>query len=331
MSNRSRLVALLICALATVAQAPAQVIAPEFAANYSLTDLGSIAGVPPEYGGVFFLPGQPNTLYIGGDANVAAGAFYAVPLVRDTSGRITGFAGPAVRVADAPFNDGGIVRDPGGLISYGQWPANVYAQVNLTTGLVVNQIPLGPFGVASASAAVAFIPVGYPGAGGMRIASWAGGEFYQVAYTVGAGGIISISSVTPFPTSTLPGGPEGWAYVPFGSPNFSAPSMIVSEYSAGEVSVYEMNSAGNPIIATRRLFINNLTGAEGAAIDPVTGNFVFSTFGGGNRVIVVRGFAPVTPPAPAAEIPVGGFPALVAMALMLAAFGWIALRNGRLR
>ena len=32
-------------------------------------------------------------------------------------------------------------------------------------------------------------------------------------------------------------------------------------------------------------------GAEGAVLDPLTNDFLFSTFGGGNRVIVVRGFA----------------------------------------
>ena len=37
-------------------------------------------------------------------------------------------------------------------------------------------------------------------------------------------------------------------------------------------------------------------GADGAFIDPLTGDFLFSTFGGGDRVIVVRGFARTLPP-----------------------------------
>ena len=37
-------------------------------------------------------------------------------------------------------------------------------------------------------------------------------------------------------------------------------------------------------------FITGLSGAEGAFIDPLTGDFLFSTFGG-NRVILVTGFA----------------------------------------
>jgi hypothetical protein len=67
--------------------------------------------------------------------------------------------------------------------------------------------------------------------------------------------------------------------------------MIVSEYSAGQVSIFDLDANGDPIIASRRLFITQLTGAEGANIDPVTGDFLFSTFGGGNQIVVVRGFA----------------------------------------
>jgi hypothetical protein len=331
MRTLSRLAATFVLALCALAPSAlrAQVLDPAFTADYSLLDLGSASGVPSNYGGVFILLGQPNTLYIGGSANNAGGALYAVPITRDSNGLITGIAGPGVRVADAPFNDGGINPDPGGLISYGQWPSNNYAQVNLGTGLVVNTVPLGPFGVASASATAAFIPPGYPGAGGMRIASWSNGEFYNITYSVGAGGIISISAATQVGGSTLPGGPEGWGYVPLGSPDFSAPSMIVSEYSAGSVAVYDMDASGNPIIASRRLFISGLSGAEGAAIDPISGSFIFSTFGGGNHIIVVSGFAPLNPPPPLVTLPVPALSdyALIALVLVMVVAAGAALRR----
>jgi hypothetical protein len=67
--------------------------------------------------------------------------------------------------------------------------------------------------------------------------------------------------------------------------------MLVSEYSAGQVATYELDANGNPDPASRISFITGLTGAEGAAIDPLTGDFLFSTFGGGDRVVVVKGFA----------------------------------------
>src|SRR5690348_7755370 len=117
MRTLSRVIA--TCALALSGLAPcassAQVLDPAFTADYSLLDLGSASGVPSNYGGVFILLSHPNTLYIGGSANNALGALYAVPITRDSNGFITGIAGPGVRVADAPFNDGGIGPDPGGL------------------------------------------------------------------------------------------------------------------------------------------------------------------------------------------------------------------------
>ncbi len=279
----------ILAAGGAAAQAPA-LVAP-FSDSYALLDLGSIAGVPTSYGGVFILPGQPNTLYIGGSANRSNGSLYAVPITRDEGGHITGFAGAGVRVADAPYNDGGIVPDAGGLISFGGWPENTYVQVNLATGAVMQRLDLRPFGVADSAAAVGFIPGGYPGAGGMRIACYGEGQFYDVTFSVGHAGVIKIHSVTEVTGSKLPGGPEGWTYVPLGSPNFTVPSMIVAEYGADKVAVYDMDASGNPVIASRRLFIDGLTGAEGAAIDPVSGEFIFSTFGEVNHVVVVSGFA----------------------------------------
>ena len=92
---------------------------------------------------------------------------------------------------------------------------------------------------------------------------------------------------------SLSGGVEGIVYVPPGSPDFvDHDAVLLSEYQAGKVSTYELDAAGNPEPLTRREFLTELTGAEGATIDPVSGDFLFSTFGGANKVIAVRGFAP---------------------------------------
>jgi hypothetical protein len=71
-------------------------------------------------------------------------------------------------------------------------------------------------------------------------------------------------------------------------------------------------------VGTRTDFITGLSGAEGAFIDPVTGDFLFSTFGGGNSVIRVSGFA-VPPAVPDAESTIGLF--------VLAAAGLLSLRR----
>jgi hypothetical protein len=45
------------------------------------------------------------------------------------------------------------------------------------------------------------------------------------------------------------------------------------------------------IPSTARVMVQGLSGAEGALIDPVTGDFLFSTFGGNNTVVRISGFA----------------------------------------
>ena len=61
------------------------------------------------------------------------------------------------------------------------------------------------------------------------------------------------------------------------------------------MSTYDVDANGDPIVAPRKEFMTGLGGAEGAFIDPFTGDFLFSTFGGGNRVIVVTGFSAPVP------------------------------------
>jgi hypothetical protein len=104
-------------------------------------------------------------------------------------------------------------------------------------------------------------------------------------------GTYDLTNVTQIAGSAVSGGPEGFVYVTPGSPQFTAPSMLVSEFNADEVAAYEIDSNGDPVVATRRTFVDGLTGAEGALLDPSTGDFLFSTFGGGDRIIAVRGFA----------------------------------------
>ena len=123
----------------------------------------------------------------------------------------------------------------------------------------------------------------------MKLSSWSGGEFYDGTLSPDGFGTYDLVGLTQ--VATIGGGPEGFAYVPLGSPLFANPSMIVSEYSAGNVATYETDALGNPLVGTRRDFMTGLTGAEGAFIDPLTGDFLFSTFGGGNEVVVVTGFA----------------------------------------
>ncbi len=88
--------------LCTAALRPvsAQVIAPNYASDYSTVDLGAVPGVPESYGGVTLKAGDLNTLLIGGSANTAGAMIYSIGVVRGAR-RIIGFTGSAVPIATA--------------------------------------------------------------------------------------------------------------------------------------------------------------------------------------------------------------------------------------
>lgn len=84
-----RWIAIAVLGLAAQAQA-AITLGADFSADYTVTDLGSIASLPPLYGGVTFL--SADTVLIGGDANTAEGRIYQASVLRDPgTNRITGF------------------------------------------------------------------------------------------------------------------------------------------------------------------------------------------------------------------------------------------------
>lgn len=268
-----------------------QTLTPEFqAAGYTLTDLGSINLLPTRYGGLTIRPGQPNSLYICGDANGGAGALYTVALSRDpVTHHITGFAGDAVLYVAAPDNDGGLFFAPNGTLLFTRYSMNHMGQI-LPDNTYITTL-LTDYGVSPSVGSIVLVPSGYPGAGNLIAASFNAGILYNIPYTVNGSGQYILSNktaeVTVYP---IVNGPEGVAYIPAGSPAFPNLSMAISSYSNGEVVVFEVESDGFPNVATARDMITGLDGAEGALIDPLTGDFLFSTYGGGDKVIRVSGF-----------------------------------------
>ncbi len=272
---------------------PAQTVAPFYAGTYTLTSLGSVSGLPTNYGGLVFKAGDPNTILIGGTANNSGGLFYSVPVTRGVGGHIVSL-GAATALGFGANNDGGVAYGPGGVLFYSQYSNNNVGQVKPGSNSDDKIVALGPLGIPSSTGALNFVPPGYNGAGQFKISSWSNGQFFTVALAADGSGTYNLTSATL--QVTLPGGPEGFIYVPLGSPLFPSQSMLVAEYSAGTVASYTIDANGNPVLGSRQDFITGLTGAEGAAIDPVTGDFYFSTFGGSNQVIQVRGFvAPLLP------------------------------------
>ena len=275
-------------------------MAPAFAGSYTISSLGSVPDVPPLYGGIQFAAGDPNTLIIGGFSNTALGAFYSVGLVRDASNHITGFSGAATLFAEGAFNDGGLEYGPGGVLFYTRFPTNELGQIEPGSATTDRVIDLTALGVGSSVGALGFVPAGQPGAGQLKIVSYDTGEWYSVVLSPDASGTYDVVSVTlEVDLGYATADPEGFVYVPFGSPVFVTPSILMSEYLSGNVGTWQVDSNGDPILGTRADFIFGLEGAEGALIDPLTGDFLFSTFGGGDQVFVVQGFvAPGPVPEP---------------------------------
>ena len=284
------LVAAMCVWLAWASPAPAQVLAPPFDDAYRLLDLGAPPDVPANLGGLTLKQGTTDRLLIGGFANAAGGALYEIGVIRDSEGHITGFEGTAARFADADNIDGGVAYGPGGTLFLSRYPLTQLGQTRPGSATTDKIIDLRQHGVSESLGALAFVPAGFPGAGSLKLASYIGGQWYDAEVVPDGIGTFDLAGVTPIDGAVL-SGPEGIAYVNPGSAEFAAPSVLVSEYSSNRVSVFEVDAAGDPIVATRRDFVTGLTGAEGAFVDPVTGDFLFSTYGGGNRVVVVRGFA----------------------------------------
>jgi hypothetical protein len=308
-------------AISSIGPLSAANIGPGYASEYSLTNLGTVTGVPTRYGGLTFSAENPDVILLGGDANTAAGLFYQVPVTRGADNHIVSL-GSATALSFGINNDGGISYGPGGVLFYSEWPINMVGEVKPGSPVDSKTVNLSSLGIASSTGALNFVPPGFNGAGQLKISSWSGGQFYTVGLAADGTGTYNLTNASL--QATLPGGPEGFVYVPQGSPLFPNQSMLVSEYSAGTVGTYVIDANGNPVLSSRQDFVTGLAGAEGAAIDPLTGDFLFSTFGGANQVVEVRGFA-----APPSSVPEPSEILLTASSIVL--FGLYRLRSRKRR
>ena len=85
------------------------------------------------------------------------------------------------------------------------------------------------------------------------------------------------------------------------SPVFQPNSVLIVQYGYSRVFAAPLDANGDPIMAQGQDFVRGLGGASGACIDPVTGDFLFDTWGGAHQVIRVSGFATPSPtPTPTA-------------------------------
>jgi len=258
-------------------------ITPEYAGDYLLFDLGSTKA-PGNYGGLVFQAGSTDTLLLAAAANTANGVIDALTVIRGADGHITGF-GDVSFFASAPFIDGGLAYAPNGTLLYSSYPNQQIGQIK-PGSTSPDKIVAAPAGTSGG--ALQFVPTGFSGAGNLVITQYGAGKECVVGLTADGSGGYDVGACGA--SATTGNGPEGFVYVPPGSGAFASASVLVAEYPAHAVAAYLVDSAGLPIPSTRQLFITNFDGVEGATIDPVTGDFLFATFGGGSHIFEVRAF-----------------------------------------
>lgn len=268
-------------------------IDPMYATHYALYNLGAVPGVPSPLGGSTISSTDDNTLLIAGASENSGGAIYSIKVLRNACGHIYAFDGSAQLVATTPYVDASLVYAPNNVLFYVQWPGQYMfselAPGSTTADRSIDERTSGMMGGGLGS--IGFVPPGLAGSGGLRGLIQSEGYWYDIDLAAD-GNLYSITSSTM--TTTLPHWPGGFAYVPNGSPDFPNPSLVVAEWDNTTVAAYDVDAQGDPMVSTRRPFIDNFDKPWGAYFEPRTGDYFFLSWGAGaqDQVFVVQGFVP---------------------------------------
>lgn len=270
-------------------------LAPAFIDFYKTYALGAVPGIPEgsRLGGCVIAADDPNLLLVAGDSEAATGKIWAIEVVRGNCQHIVGFKGVAQPIADTPYVDANLVLVASGLMFYTGWPVNQISQLLPGEAAPAVTTDMAGLGVESAVSGLGFVPPGYVDAGGMRTITWPGGKWYHLDREP-SGDTFALTAAQQ--TAELINGPGGFAYIPSGSPGFMVDHLIVSEWSVDTVGVYEVDASGDPVAPTRKDFFTKFPGPWGAYFEPLTGDFLFLTWGLGiDKVYIVQGFEPPPP------------------------------------
>lgn len=283
--------------LGSIPSYAAPMIAPAYASEYTLTVLGTVPGINTSHGGfagLTIMQGDSSSLLLGANGGHHTAAIHRVEVIRDGQGNITGFGGASEFSKAYGLTggiDGSLLYGPNGVLFYTSYPDNHIGQIKPGSSepdKLTNLIPMT--GVASSVGAMTLVPEGFPGAGRLKIATYSVSRWYDGFITPDDFGTYTIT--VPFSEGLYLGGsPEGILYVPLGSKLFDEPTVLITEFATGVVAAYTVNSNGDPIPSTRRVFISDLPQVEGITMDPLTGDLLLSTFEKGNLLVRVDGFA----------------------------------------
>ncbi len=274
--------------VAVASKVQAVTLATPFSSLYSLTDLGAISKLPIAYGGLTFKAEDPSTLLIGGSSDFPDAGFYSVSVTRDTENHITSFGNASLFAKSPGINGGGI--DAGltyspdrDVLLYTTYPDNSIGQIKTGSSSPDKQTDLGTIGISDSTGSLGFVPEGLTGAGQLKISSYSTNKFYSTNVNRDSG---TYGIAVPSKSVSLSGGLDGFVYVKAGNPGFSDDSLLMSEYDNNAIAAYKIDANGDPIPDSRRDFITgigyhsptSLIGVQGATVDPVTGDFLFSTY-----------------------------------------------------
>jgi len=274
---------------------PANLIGGVFCTHYISRSIGPVPGLASFYGGMAFMPSDPNTMLVAGHADTPQGAIYKVPVIRDSKGKIVGFNN-AQEFARAPGIDSSIAFDPNGrgILFVSAYPSHSILEFrpgSTSPDWIIDLAQDAPE-FEPKIGAMAFVPEGYIGAGKVWMASYDTSALYTASLLwdskAKAYNITDIESHGRI----LPPGVEGFFFPPAGSEHMTN-RVILTSYDDGSLYAMELDHTGVPKPnkwGQTLHFLTGLYGIEGAAMDPTTGDMLFS-HQNGSMIFRVEGFA----------------------------------------
>ncbi|MBD2468818.1 Ig-like domain-containing protein [Nostoc sp. FACHB-145] len=290
-------------------------IGESFRDNYIAYDLGRPAGIAGTFGSMTFKHNadgsvDPNTLLLSGGADSPGGTIYEVKVLRGEGGHIIGFDDDnnpetpyyASYFADSPYSDAGLVYTPDNVLLANMWSASGINIIN-PGGAPKQTLPYRFGGLA-------FVPEGLPGAGQLKATGhWPSNAFYTLNYstsgTFADGTPKYVINSADYETN-VGFGPGAFVYMGQTAPDFEdGAGILVADWNTGQINAYDIDSDGNPIASTQKLFMGDFGGAWGATKDPVTGDVIFTPWVrpwyGNPGLTIVRGLGQAADNEPGAK------------------------------
>ncbi len=307
----------MISAMTAAAGDSPQLAAP-FAASLELTVIDAPDGAAGPLGGALVLAENPDVLLFIGAASTPDAVIQAAALLRDPSGAIVGFAGPATTIAAAPGSSSG-----GAATSFTDFTGDLLTYCASDAGF--GQLDVGdsePTYVQSLAemfrdglAAHAVAPCGFPGGERLVFLSdageWRGGGWF-VQQGCGSGCVIVFAGRDV--QATIDAGPRALVHV-MGDTRGIPENVVFVTDDDGRVDGYAVDAAGDPIAASQFTLVQNAPGAAGLAVDPLTDDLIVTR--GSGDFLVITGFTGCPP----AELTGDGVVDASDLAVLLADWG----------